>query len=179
VYPNPQPGDVVFFTFSTGANFEAPHVGIVSDVSAWRTHRVFKSIEGMVASGNPKGIPTNDGVYERVRYAHEVLAFGRPAWGRKISYRVTGDVLPKPVKFTHVQPGNRKPLRAVRLVQDALALTVGLEGFSDGVFDPVTRSGYASWQRLLGYVGSDANGVPDMESLTLLGSRTGLFSVAQ
>jgi len=31
VVPNPQPGDIVFFTFSTGAAFESPHVGIVSD----------------------------------------------------------------------------------------------------------------------------------------------------
>jgi peptidoglycan hydrolase-like protein with peptidoglycan-binding domain len=177
VVVRPQPGDIVFFTFSTGAGFEAPHVGIVSDVSAWPVHRAFKSIEGMVSPGTPKGIPTNDGVHERIRYANEVLAFGRPAWGTRFTRRVTGDSASDQVKFSHVQPGNRKPLRAVRLVQDALAIVVGLRGFKDGVFDTVTRAGYASWQRELGYVGSDAAGAPDPESLTRLGSRTGLFSV--
>jgi len=130
----------------------------------------------MTAPGTPKSIPTNDGVHERIRYANEVLAFGRPAWGYRISYRVTGDVLPNPVKFSHVQPGNKKPLRAVRAVQDALAMTVGLRGFQDGIYDTVTRTGYASWQRMLGYVGNDATGTPDMESLTQLGLRTGMFS---
>lgn len=179
VRTRPSPGDIVFFTFPTGSHFEAPHVGIVTDVSRWDTHRVFKSIEGMVDSGTPRGISANDGVYERVRSETDVICFARAAWGRKFYRRAPILQSVKPtVSVSAVQPGNRKPLAQVRRVQDALVLQVSLHNFQDGVFDTQTKAAYAAWQRRLGYVGSDATGIPDVESLRVLGEWSGIFSVS-
>lgn len=181
VSKKPQPGDIVFFTFSTGQHFESPHVGIVTDVTGWSSHGSFKCIEGMTDSGNPKAPNNADGVYERVRYKTDVLIFGRAAWGRKKFTGFDGQENPNayPVRVSAVQPGNRKPLAQVRRVQDALVVTCSLGYFQDGVFDGSTKAAYASWQRKLGYVGKDANGIPDSESLRFLGKTTGFFQVEE
>jgi len=181
VRTRPQPGDIVFFTFSTGQHFESPHVGIVTDVSRWSTHGSFKCIEGMTDSGNPRAPGTPDGVYERVRYRTDVLIFGRAAWGRKKFTGFDGQENPNayPVRVSAVQPGNRKPLAQVRRVQDALVATCSLGDFHDGVFDGSTQAAYASWQRKLGYVGKDASGIPDLESLRFLGKTSGFFRVEE
>lgn len=175
VFPRPQPGDIVFYTFSTGEYFGSPHVGIVSEVTDWERLGRFRAIEGNVDTGTPRGGDTPDKVAERTRYSHEVLAFGRPAWGRKL-IKPAGQP-GKPVKLSHVQPGNRKYLAGVQRVQEALTLKVSLRGYKPGLFDGQTKAAYANWQRSIGFVGPDANGVPDMSSLTRLGQETGLFSV--
>jgi len=180
VRTRPQPGDVVFFTFSTGQGFESPHVGIVTDTTGWDSHRRFKCIEGMTDSGNPKAQFSADGVYERIRYSTDVVIFGRPAWGRNFFRRVTG--LPgggNLVSVSAVQPGNRKPLAQVRRVQDALVLQVSLGAFQDGIFDGSTKAAYSAWQRRLGYVGNAASGFPDLSSLRILGEVSGIFTVAE
>jgi len=46
----------------------------------------------------------------------------------------------------------------------------------DGSLGTMFRSGYAVWQRNLGYRGKDADGVPGMTSLTRLGQETGRFT---
>lgn len=175
VYPRPQPGDVVFYTWSTGEYFDSPHVGIVSEVTDWDSKGRFRAIEANVDAGTPRGSKLPDGVYERTRYSHDVLAFGRPAWGRKPK-KLDGQPA-KPVKLSHVQPGNRKYLENVQRVQEALVLTCSLRGYKPGLFDGSTKSAFAQWQRSIGYVGDDASGVPDTPSLTRLGQETGLFSV--
>lgn len=181
VVTRPQPGDIVFFTFSTGTLFEAPHVGVVTDVTGWDRYGSFKCVEGMTDSGMPKAQSVPEGVYERVRYRTDVLIFGRAAWGRK---KFTGHdgqetTVSDVVKVSAVQPGNRRPLAQVRRVQDALVLQVSLGDFQDGVFDGSTRAAYSAWQRRLGYVGKDANGIPDLESLRFLGNSTRLFRVEE
>ena len=63
----------------------------------------------------------------------------------------------------------------VRLVEAALKAE-GLLAASyagDGSFGSKTVLAYAAWQRHLGYVGADANGIPGRASLTKLGQRHG------
>lgn len=175
VFKRPQPGDIVFFTWSTGEHFGSPHLGIVTDVSDYQRLGRFRTIEGNVDSGTPRGTTIHDGVHERTRYSHEVLAFGRPAWGKKPK-KLDGQP-GKPVKLSHVQPGNRKYLAGVQRVQEALTLMCSLRGYKPGMFDGQTKAAYANWQRSIGYVGQDATGIPDLSSLTRLGQETGLFSV--
>lgn len=49
---------------------------------------------------------------------------------------------------------------------------------SDGYAGTLSRTAYGSWQRRLGYSGSDANGIPGMTSLTKLGLKHGFRVVA-
>lgn len=44
---------------------------------------------------------------------------------------------------------------------------------ADGHFGTDTRAAYAAWQRSLGYTGSDADGIPGMDSLRRLGAKRG------
>jgi hypothetical protein len=37
---------------------------------------------------------------------------------------------------------------------------------------------YAHYQRIIGFVGNDANGIPDIDSLQRLGRETGTFTAA-
>lgn len=54
---------------------------------------------------------------------------------------------------------------SVKTLQRALAVP------ADGVFGPKTRAAYASWQRSLGYKGTDADGIPGATSLAKLAAR--------
>jgi hypothetical protein len=175
----PRIGDVAFFAFPAGEHFEAPHVGAVTDVTGWDRFRAFKTVEGMVSAGSPRGSTVPDGVHERVRFAPDVIGFGRPAWTGGVFARrqPAGTVPARRVSLSAVQPGNRTPSGAVALLQEALVLTGQPAPRSRGLFDGSTRSAYAAWQRGLGYAGSDASGVPDRSSLDSLGRLTGLFAV--
>jgi hypothetical protein len=62
-------------------------------------------------------------------------------------------------------------------VQKALELE-GILGENDprwgrGAFGSMTVAAYATWQRRLGYGGSDADGIPGMTSLSKLGAKYG------
>ena len=63
----------------------------------------------------------------------------------------------------------------VLIVQAALAREI--TGYSNasgpGYFGPKTRKAYATWQRALGYTGSDADGIPGYGSLSRLGAKYG------
>jgi len=80
IFKTPKPGDIVFFAYPPGIThqLESPHVGIISDVGSWKSHRTFKSIEGQTNTGLPKGPQEHNGVYERVRHESDVLCFARP-----------------------------------------------------------------------------------------------------
>jgi hypothetical protein len=71
----------------------------------------------------------------------------------------------------------RKKHPSVVTVQLALSETVGLRGYERGMFDGATRSAYARWQAVCGFVGQDVDGMPDVTSLELLGQVSGLFTV--
>jgi hypothetical protein len=175
-HAKPQPGDIVFFTWSTGETFGMPHLGIVTDVRDWQRLGKFTTIEAQVNSGLAKAQESNDGIYQRVRWRDDVLGFGRPDFkkrpGREL---IKVDGQPE-IKLIHVRPGI-KPNRSIERVQLALASKVGLRNHLTGALDKRTIASYARWQRSIGFVGSDANGIPDIDSLRRLGKETGYFTV--
>ncbi len=169
----PQPGDIAFFSFSTGDDFGSPHVGIVSDVTDWTRLGRVRVIEANINSGLPKGNPVNDGVYERTRYNHDILGFGRPNFRQPaISNNKNADGQPV-IHLSNLQPGKRN--KDIEKVQLALGKAVSLRNAKQGALDGQTIAAYARWQRLIGLVGSNANGIPDLESLVRLGRETGCF----
>lgn len=173
VYKNPRPGDIAFFSFSvTGESYGMPHVGLVVKTDRWNVDGLVQTIEGNVGSGLPKADPGLTGVYSRVRSRHEVLGFGRPRFRPAIFGR-TGKAGTTTIDVETVRPGRRN--RSIGLVQAGLARTVGLGKVTVDMFDTETERAYAHWQRTLGYVGSDARGIPDLRSLRALGERTKLF----
>lgn len=105
----PKPGDIVFFGYPPGNSqgLEAPHVGVISDVSSWRAHRTFKSVEGQTNTGLPRGPQEHNGVYERVRHESDVLAFVRPAQNL-IRWRPMSRRLAPAIRTPHIRswPGN-------------------------------------------------------------------------
>lgn len=174
---NPQPGDIAFFTFSTGDDFGSPHVGIVSDVTDWSRFGRVRVIEANVNSGLPKGSPVNDGVFERTRYNFDMLGFGRPDFSRQPAILDDKNADGQPVvTISNLQPGKRN--KDVERIQLALAQTVSLRNVKRGAFDGQTQAAYARWQRSIGLVGSRANGIPDFDSLNRLGLETKLFRLA-
>jgi len=114
------------------------------------------------------------GVFERVRSRHEILGFGRPAF-RPAILRRSGLAGKETISLETVRPGRRN--KSIGLVQAGLVKTVGLGKVTVDMFDGETERAYAHWQRMLGYVGPDAGGIPDLRSLRTLGERTGIFNV--
>ena len=170
VVEKPQPGDIVFFNFATDEAFGMPHVGLVTNTEAWRPDGYIQTIEANVNSGLPKASLVKDGVYRRVRSKREVLGFGRPGY-KPMSLPLTG--VPE-ISIGNIRPGKRN--REIELVQRALAQRVGLGAWKPGMYDGHVMSAYAQYQRIIGFVGDDANGIPDIDSLQRLGKETGTFT---
>lgn len=175
-HTDPQPGDIVFYSFPTGAQFGMPHVGIVMACDEYMQTGTFLAIEANVNPGLPKGHADRDGIYERVRYRDDVIMFGRPDFdfrpGKETEMQ-TGRLF---IKEQNVRPGRQNP--DVQTVQLALSTIVTLD---DSIvwskFDSTTQRAYSRWQRLIGYVYPDSTGIPDLASLKLLGERSGIFEV--
>lgn len=168
----PEPGDIVFYNFSTKVNdvFSMPHVGIVTNTDAWKLEDSFHAVEGGV----------DNAVVLQRRWRFDVIAFARPNYyhdqgrlAKAAANSADGLVSVTPARVT---PGARG--RDVLNVQLALSRVVDLRGESPAVFDWVTQRAFARWQRLIGHVGPDADGVPTPSTLRTLGQRTGLFTVS-
>lgn len=177
-----QRGDIVFFDWAGSNNISAiDHVGIVEFVDADGVH----TIEGNI-----------DNVCKRMlRHSDFIVGYGRPAYAQPAPVPTP---VPNPVPTPTPPPPVPVPtlptvslahmVRAATtgwhaadypaettLVQNALA-KLGLITFTArGVWGPATRTGYAAYQRSLGYSGSDADGIPGATSLTKLGTGTALF----
>ena len=79
---------------------------------------------------------------------------------------------PKPVvRLLDAQP--RKKNDSVRLIQEALYKEVGLATQVSPLFNAATKAAYAKWQKKIGYIGADADGIPGAESLKKLGRKYG------
>lgn len=164
---SPLPGDIVFYTFATRAadSFSMPHVGIVVDTINWKDRKVFTAVEGDV-----------DGKVSRFnRENHDVLAFCRPDFNVRPGRTGTQQTDIVSISASKIKIGARG--RDVLNVQTALRETVGLNDASPAIFDQSTAAAFSRWQRRIGFVGKDANGVPDRRSLEKLGFDTGIFSV--
>lgn len=175
-YQNPQPGDIVFYTFATDNDFGMLHCGLVKDIRRWKTDGLVQTIEGHVNSGLAKGDPGQTGVFERVRSKHDIICFARPNFKLRPGIgikRQTGGL--GKINEETVRPGRRN--KSIGLVQLALVKTVGLGHVTPDMFDSETQRAYSHWQRTLGYVGLDVTGIPDERSLRALGSRSGVFEL--
>jgi hypothetical protein len=167
----PRRGDVVFLITSNVMDFGSPHVAIVTDASRHAIDGTFETVEGMTASGLPRGAQNADGVYKRVRHQSEVIGYGRPRFVT-VSPKEIPSTVPEVVP-AQVKPGIKH--KNVEVVQLALNLTTGVRGLPRGHFDKRTQLAFAKFQRLIGYAPSFATGVPDFKSLNALAEKTGLF----
>lgn len=178
LYRKPQVGDIVFFNFAADAatSFNGPHVGIVIDTSAWDRSGKVLTVEAQTNSGLPKGSQLNDGVYKRIRYSTDVLGFGRPDFVKAAS---EGDVtfneaLPT-VSAARALSG--KPNRDAANIQLALAAVTDVRDMNRGTWCPSTKAAFARYQRMIGFVGTDVDGVPTDETLKRLARDSKLFNV--
>ena len=196
VQSRPLPGDIVFFNFSSAASaFGMPHCGIVTDVREYATTGKFLSVEGNIDNGHPRyEFDYRDGVYQRVRHQTDVLMFARVApqlpdklltniakmlRGRRtlIESQQIQDAAKEQLK---VEPEMIKPTKRnkqIEVVQLALATVVDLKDVKRGHWDFTTMNAFARYQRNIGYVGEDADGIPNIHSLQRLARDTGLFQV--
>lgn len=196
VQSRPLPGDIVFFNFSSAASaFGMPHCGIVTDVREYATTGKFLSVEGNIDNGHPRyEFDYRDGVYQRVRHQTDVLMFARVApqlpdklltniakmlRGRRtlIESQQIQDAAKEQLK---VEPEMIKPTKRnkqIEIVQLALATVVDLKDVKRGHWDFTTMNAFARYQRNIGYVGEDADGIPNIHSLQRLARDTGLFQV--
>jgi hypothetical protein len=141
----PRVGDLVFYGFPSEGQYGQPHIGLVTDVSAWKIEASFKAIEGNTASGMSKGPKDPDGVYERVRFATDVLTFVRPKYqDLRVNKTPMSDLKIHPSHVT------RKSGKAVTAIQLALADTVGARGLAKGVIDAPMKSAIQAYQRRIG-----------------------------
>jgi hypothetical protein len=143
----------------------------VTDTASWKVNRSFKAVEAQTDSGLPRGSRDKDGVYERIRYITDVLAFARPAHktsstDMKLNFSYTSNRASEYIAKVNSSLTNQ-PFDEVAEIQLALSIKVGLRDARRGVFDAHTRSAYAKWQRHMGY-GNRATGQPDSPSLDQL-----------
>ena len=170
LFRKPKRGDIVFYAFPTEDSLSQPHVGLITDTTNWKLNRSFKAVEAQTDSGLPRGSRDKDGVYVRVRYIKDVLAFARPTVKTRPiplnNFTYTTDRASEYIAKVNSSLTNQ-PFPEVAEIQIQLSITVGLRNARRGVFDNHTRSAYAKWQRFLGY-GSKATGQPDAPSLDQL-----------
>lgn len=174
---NPRVGDIVFFSSPTGHNlpFTMPHIGLCADVRGLLPSGLVGTIEAGTSSGLTRDSSHTQGVYRRMRSVHEIIGYGRPNY--KTQFPLHHDASRPQISLDNIRVPRRNV--DIGLVQRALAVTVNLPlaHTTIDLYDRATADAYAHWQRLLGYVGPDANGVVDLRSLTSLGTTTALFSV--
>jgi hypothetical protein len=175
----PKPGDIVFFNFSQDSDQGMPHCGIVTDVNHFAKHGMFQCIEGQTSNGTPKGSSANDGVYRRNRYVYEVLAFARPNF-KRMFIESLDDGSSDPAKLLTKPSVIKHGLQHAYVIpiQLALSVVVGLRGAKRGEWDHKTAAAFANFQRRIGYLGDDVNGLPDIHSARRLSTEAGnLFKV--
>ena len=192
-------GDIAIFNFAsasghTASAFNAPHCGIVIDVRELKTNGRFLTIEGNVTGSTSH--QQQDGVHQKIRYVTDVVVFCRPALKKdgehlltKLYKKFTGRA-PGKLELSEIQQaasiqeavhlkmirGNTRN-RSIELVQLALSQVTDLTNCERGKWDGSTQAAFASFQRSIGRVGSEATGEPDLNSLTRLSTKTGIFKV--
>ena len=177
VTEKPRPGDIVFYAWPTVPGFGMPHVGIVLETDRYKTQRTFTAIEAQVSSGLPRASKDRDGVFLRTRVRNDVLAFCRPAF-EEFRPGLESE-METAAKISILRLGTGKITRDVEIVQNALIRKCNLEGHTPGRYDAHTRLAMSRWQRLVGLVGDDSSGEPEINSLSRLGRETKLFVVEE
>jgi hypothetical protein len=197
IQSRPLPGDIVFFNFaSTASAFGMPHCGIVVDVREYDATGKFLTVEGNVNNGHPRyEFDYKDGVYQRVRHQTDVLMFARVA--PQLPEKLLTNVLklfrvgrPTLIESQEIQDAAKEQLKVepemikpprrnkqIELVQLALSTVVDLKDAKRGQWDFTTMNAFARYQRNIGHVGDDADGIPNIHTLQRLARDTGLFQV--
>lgn len=192
----PKPGDLVFYTAPLKAQVQrylAPRVGIVSSTKGWKVNGTFRAIEGQTHSGLPRAPKDLNGVYERTRYSTDVLAFVRIP---ERLFRHNGETVYPPTDAPTVRPAHLERCSSAKktasaksayrhsteLVQLALAEhpACKLRNADRFVFNGVTRSALASFQRFNGHPSHECDGTPNprtLEQLSMSPYTTRKFSV--
>lgn len=201
------PGGFAFFS-SKNQDVATPQAGdlgyvygLVASEGRKRIHHVFyvESVSGdyvttLEGNTNNTGSASGNGVYRgrrRWRNGTGKLYFGRP------NYALAVKAAPKPpakppasgsdadtrpvvdlsalVYHATYGTGHYNPASSVEMVSMVKLRLIALRmGTAANSF----RSCYAAWQRHLGYTGDDANGIPGMQSLTVLANNSGWRVVA-
>lgn len=198
----PRPGSIAIFNFSSNVGhaadaFGMPHCGIVTDVREFESSGRFITIEGNTVGTTPN--QQRDGVYQKVRTINEVITFCAPVQKRgsktfnerllrlldggrtKFSGQDLASIeeaasAPSIVRINgEIKHGSRN--KEVEIIQLALATVTDLRGAEPGKWDPVTAAACARYQRNIGFVGKDADGLPDVNTLKRLARDTGLFKL--
>lgn len=198
----PEPGSIAIFNFSSNVGhaadpFGQPHCGIVTDVREFESTGKFITVEG-----NTVGSTTHqqkDGVHQKVRSINDVILFCLPqrAGSRTFNEKLirildrgrtkfdgedlkaideTARVPQKLEIQKEIKSGDRN--KKIEIIQLALATVTDLRGAEPGKWDSVTAAACARYQRMIGYVGVDADGLPDVNTLKRLARDTGLFQLA-
>ena len=199
-----RPGSIAIYNFSSETGhaadaFGMPHAGIVVDVREFKSTGRFITVEG-----NTEGTGVyqkKDGVHQRIRTINDVVIFCHPnfdgsmhkktfnerlmAWmdrGRTeldgSDYAEIAAASKEPVKLLmngEIKHGDRN--RRVETIQLALATVTDLRGCEPGKWDALTAAACSRYQRMIGFVGKDATGLPDLNTLRRLARETGLFKI--
>ena len=200
---DPRPGSIAIYNFSSNVGhaadpFSMPHCGIVTDVREFSETGKFITIEG-----NTVGSTTHqqkDGVHQKIRSINDVILFCNPTVTSgsktfnerliKILDRGRTKVESDELKFIEetqrdpklltidkeIRPGDRN--KKIEVIQLALATVTDLRGATPGKWDSVTAAACSRYQRSIGYVGKDADGLPDVNTLKRLARDTGMFLVS-
>jgi hypothetical protein len=178
-----------------------PHCGVVVDAREFKSTGRFITVEG-----NVEGTTTytrKDGVHQRIRTINDVVIFCHPnfsngqqaagktfnerlmAWmdrGRTkfdgSDYAEIAAAAKQPVKLLmngEIKPGDRN--KKIEVIQLALATVTDLRGCEPGKWDGSTAAACSRFQRMIGFVGKDATGLPDVNTLRRLAQETGLFKI--
>lgn len=168
----PKVGDLVFYGFSANGLYpnEQPHIGIVTDISHWKTDLTFRAIEGETATGSAKGSQEVDGVFERIRSKADVIGFVTPKRPKLRTEVVETASLPK-LRASYFASNPKTRSKAVQVLQVALSQQTDRVGFTNGVWDPYTQSTLDEFRRQNGLLGK--TGPPDEIDLRLLHRQTG------
>lgn len=201
-----RPGSIAIFNFSSNVGqaadqFSMPHCGIVVDVREFNETGKFITVEG-----NTEGTGVyqkKDGVHQRIRSINDVVVFchpkfddGQRAAGKTFNERLmawmdrgrtkfdSSDIVeletarvqpPKLLMNGEIRPGDRN--KKIEIIQLALATVTDLRGAQPGKWDGITTAACSRYQRMIGYVGKDATGLPDVNTLRRLARETGLFEI--
>lgn len=199
-----RPGSIAIYNFSSeigqaADQFGMPHAGIVVDVREFSSTGRFITVEG-----NTEGTTTytkKDGVHQRIRTINDVIIFCHPnfdgaaagktfnerlmAWMDRGRTTFNGEDLEyvaaaakDPVKLfinSEIRPGDRN--KKIEVIQLALATVTDLRGCEPGKWDGPTAAACSRFQRMVGFVGKDATGLPDVNTLRRLARETGLFTI--
>jgi len=199
---SPEPGSIAIYNFSSNVGhaadpFGQPHCGVVTDVREFQQTGRFITVEGNTTGSTVH--QQKDGVYQKVRSINDVILFCLPQRPRSRTFnerliklldrgrtKFDGEDL-KAIEETarvpqkleiqkEIKTGDRN--KKIEIIQLALATVTDLRGAEPGKWDTVTAAACARYQRMVGYVGADADGLPDVNTLKRLARDTGLFELA-